>query len=187
MRSSITSLDYQDEVTENIMKITSFLNSNYGSMKIEASSRAKKLVELNKKSDQTFKNQEIQKIFSSLNKTISRIQAKAIGDFKRFSENVANKNDLKLLSNEELLAKSIDCTCLLIKHNDLDEEFRKDELAMGLIVECDWYLNENQSLFIRHNFHKDATMSNESGEFILDQVFFLCFTFYSKTHCLLNY
>ena len=119
-------------------------------MKSEIDVRAKKLIELNKKSGQTSKTEEIKKIYSSFTKTISRLQSKAIGDFKRFSENVENKNDLKCLSMEELLAKSIASACLFISYDDLAKEIRKDELVIGLIVECNWYLTNLQASFIKN-------------------------------------
>jgi hypothetical protein len=52
------------------------------------------------------------------------------------------------LDREEIKANALNSYCLFINNNILNSEF-KSLNPIGLLVCCDWYLDENQLNFIR--------------------------------------
>ena len=148
---------------EKILQIISELNSYFESIKTSINNQVadvfKAYAHLTH-SGYTSHNKEILMIYMKFTETINRIQYKSIADLKIFIENNQNQDELKSLSKDELVVKAIGGSCVFISYTDLKKKLRKpmrEELFLGLIVECDWYLSSNQILFIRNNFQKGPT------------------------------
>ena len=143
-------------------------------MRSKIETRAKDLFELNKQNGKTAKNYEIKKISMSLCKTVTQVQSKSIDKFKSLTESYDIKNNTN--SFEEMLEEFMRIeSCLFIVYDELEEKYQKDELCIGLIIECDWYLTANQLIFIRNNFRKDQFELNSLDEVIFMSILaFLC-------------
>ena len=106
-----------------------------------------------KKNGKTAENDQIKLISISLCKTVTQVQSKSIDKFKSLTECYNIKNNTN--SFEELLDKFMRIeSCLFIPYDELEEHIQKEELCIGLIVECNCYLSDNQSTLIRNNFQK---------------------------------
>ena len=66
-------------------------------------------------------------------------------------------------------------SCFFILHDELEEKYKKEELCIGLIVECNWYLTYNQSILISNNFRTAVLELTSLNEVIFFELSFILF------------
>lgn len=155
-----------EEVETLIAKLKFDLDDYYDLMKNQLDIRAHTLFAANEKSG---KNESIKKCYLEWIENIDRVLNRSMREISVF---VNDPDKMKLLSDrgnscEELLAVACSCSVFVLGNDELKLGLKeKEDWLLGVLVECDWYLTQNQCLFLRQKLEKE---NSKESKLCLDQ------------------